>query len=145
MSTQGDAGPGGRAAADFAGETARLYRSHRRDLPADQARSLARELRLRAEDVVVDLGCGTGQLAVPLRRHCAGVVAVDPEPAMLAGLRDRAEPGVLCLLGSDDDLPVLGEWLTADDPLRGVGAALPRLRRDVPAGTSRHRWVDGVT
>src|SRR5436305_7036744 len=33
---------------------------------------------------VLDLGTGTGQLAVPLAAHAGEVVAVDPEPEMLA-------------------------------------------------------------
>jgi SAM-dependent methyltransferase len=107
--------------AAFAGETARLYARYRRDLPAEQARTLAERLDLRADDVVVDLGCGTGQLAVPMRAHCAGVVAVDSEPVMLAGLRARSVPGVLCVLGADGDLPELGRLLVRQP---GVGAVL---------------------
>ncbi len=97
--------------ADFAGETSRFYARYRRDLPGDQAARLALELGLRAEDVVVDLGCGTGQLAVPLRAHCAGVLGVDPEPGMLTGLRGRGVNGVMGVLGSDADLPQLRGFL----------------------------------
>lgn len=93
---------------DFAGETARWYACYRRDLPADQAAELAGLLGLGDGQVVVDLGCGTGQLGVPLRSHAASVVAVDPEAGMLAGLRARAVPGVLCVLGDDGDLPEIG-------------------------------------
>lgn len=114
-----------RRAAAFSGDTAHAYARHRRDLPADQARELAGLLALEAGDVVVDLGCGTGQLAVPLRAHSAGVIAgviaVDPEPAMLAGLRDRGVPGVVCVLGGDGDLPHLGRVLTGR---AGVGAVV---------------------
>ncbi|WP_435065284.1 class I SAM-dependent methyltransferase [Halobaculum sp. EA56] len=39
---------------------------------------------------VLDLGCGTGELAVPLAAHADEVVAVDPSPAMLAAARERA-------------------------------------------------------
>ncbi|GAB4079841.1 class I SAM-dependent methyltransferase [Modestobacter muralis] len=98
-------------AADFAGETARLYARFRRDLPADQAAELAGQLGLTTDDLLLDLGCGTGQLTAPLLPHCAGVVAVDPEPGMLAGLRDRGLPGVVPVLGADTDLPQLGRWL----------------------------------
>ena len=113
-------------AADFAGETARLYARYRRDLSADQAQQLAERLGLRPEDVVVDLGCGTGQLAVPLQAHCAGVLAVDPEPAMLAGLRARGVPGVVSVLGADGDLPDLGRLLagTAGVATAGVDAVV---------------------
>jgi SAM-dependent methyltransferase len=126
MSLRGSAqGPamerdGGRAAA-FAGDTARLYARYRRDLPGDQAGELAELLALRGDDVVVDLGCGTGQLAVPLRSYCAGVLAVDPEPAMLAGLRARGVPGLVCVLGADRDLPDLGRLLVGT---AGVGAVV---------------------
>lgn len=100
-----------RMATDFAGETARLYARFRRDLPADQAAELASRLGLTGTDLLLDLGCGTGQLTAALRAHCAGAVAVDPEPAMLAGLRDRGLPDVLTVLGADTDLPQLGRLL----------------------------------
>jgi SAM-dependent methyltransferase len=97
--------------ADFAGETARLYARYRRDLPADHAEELAAQLGLDPTDQLLDLGCGTGQLTAPLLPHCAGVVAVDPEPGMLTGLRDRGLPGVVAVLGADTDLPQLGRLL----------------------------------
>ena len=98
-------------AADFTGQTARLYARFRRDLPVDQAAELAAQLGLTATDLLVDLGCGTGQLTAPLLPSCAGAVAVDPELGMLAGLRDRGLPGVVCVLGADTDLPELGRVL----------------------------------
>ena len=115
---------------DFTGETARLYARYRRDLPADQARAVAELLGLSPDDVVIDLGCGTGQLAVPLRDHCAGVIAVDPEPGMLAGLRDRDVPGVLCVLAAAHDLPGVRDLLSA---AQGAGA--------VVIGNALH-WMD---
>jgi len=80
---------------DFGGTTAQLYAKYRRDLPAAQAAALAEQFGLRPDDVVVDLGCGTGQLAVPLRPHCAAVIGIDPEPAILVELRARRAPRVL--------------------------------------------------
>lgn len=106
---------------DFSGETARLYAHFRRDLPTDQAAALAASLGLSAADVVVDLGCGTGQLAVPLRPHCAAVLAVDPEVGMLAGLRARQVPGVVCVLGDDGDLPGLAPLVGRGRPQPGAG------------------------
>ncbi len=92
---------------DFGGTTAQLYAKYRRDLPAAQAAALAGQIGLRPDDVVVDLGCGTGQLAVPLQPHCAAVLAIDPEPATLVELRARRAPQVLCMLGDEHDLPRL--------------------------------------
>ena len=100
-------------APDFAGTTAELYARYRRDLPADQAASLADAMELRADDVLVDLGCGTGQLIAPLLAHCRAGLALDPEPAMLAGLRARGLPDVLPVLAADSDLPSVGGILGA--------------------------------
>jgi SAM-dependent methyltransferase len=133
MADRGHRGHGERMGPDFAGETARLYARYRRDLPADQARAIAKVLGLRADGVVVDLGCGTGQLAVPLRAHCGGVVAVDPEPAMLAGLRARDVPGVLCVLGGDSDLPELRRRLSGPAGIDAVGIGNALHWMDEPA------------
>ncbi len=109
---------------DFTGQTARLYARYRRDLPAVQARELAALMGLFEDDVVIDLGCGTGQLAVPLSAHCAVVVGIDPEPQMLAGLHARRERGVMCVLGDDGDLPMLAASLAGSVGAVVVGNAL---------------------
>ena len=44
----------------------------------------------RAGDAVLDLGCGTGQLSIPLATLGASVLAVDVSPAMVRRLRDEA-------------------------------------------------------
>jgi len=105
-----------------------LYARYRRDLPRDQAAALAQRLGLLPDDVVVDLGSGTGQLAVPLIEHCAAVLAVEPEPEMLRGLRARGVARLACVLGSDSDLPLLNELL-----VKPVGA--------VVVGNALH-WMD---
>jgi len=45
---------------------------------------------LHANATAVDLGAGTGRLALLAASHCRRVVAVDPSPSMLAVARDRA-------------------------------------------------------
>ncbi len=113
---------------DFGGTTAQLYAKYRRDLPAAQAAELAERIGLGPDDVVVDLGCGTGQLAVPLQPYCAAVVGIDPEPAMLVEFRARRAARVLYVLGDDHDLPRLGSVFG-----RPVGA--------VVIGNALH-WMD---
>ena len=112
----------------FSGETAEFYLRYRRDLPADQAARLSVMAQLRPDDVLIDLGCGTGQIAVPMSEHCDVVVAVDPEAAMLAGLRSRAAERVVCVLDDDRGLKRLGSSLR-----RPVGA--------VTIGNALH-WMD---
>ncbi|WP_413760353.1 class I SAM-dependent methyltransferase [Streptomyces sp. MMBL 11-3] len=54
---------------------------------------------------VLDLGAGTGKLTAALVAPGAEVVAVEPDPAMLAELR-RALPEVRALPGSAESLPL---------------------------------------
>jgi SAM-dependent methyltransferase len=51
---------------------------------------LLRANGLDSTATLVDLGAGTGALAVAAAPYCARVVAVDPSPAMLALARDAA-------------------------------------------------------
>ncbi|GAA1287436.1 hypothetical protein GCM10009634_36700 [Saccharothrix xinjiangensis] len=54
---------------------------------------------------VLDLGAGTGKLTGTLVALGADVVAVEPDPAMLGGLR-RALPAVRALPGSAEAIPL---------------------------------------
>ncbi|WP_240662482.1 class I SAM-dependent methyltransferase [Streptomyces sp. WAC 06738] len=66
---------------------------------------------MSAEDAVLDLGCGTGQLAVPLASRVGSVIGMDPEPDMLRLARQAAAGqglrNVTWVLGADSDLPAL--------------------------------------
>lgn len=56
---------------------------------------------------LLDVGCGTGELAVQARRRGHRVTAVDPDPAMVALTRDRLgqDPGTRVQVASLPDLP----------------------------------------
>lgn len=63
---------------------------------------------LRHGDVVLDLGCGPGTLAIPFARAGMAVTAVDPEPEMLAACEAAArEAGVAIAVrqGSSFEMP----------------------------------------
>lgn len=57
---------------------------------------------------VLDLGCGAGQIAIPLSDHVGGVVGMDPNDAMLEQARARADAegreNIEWKRGSDADL-----------------------------------------
>jgi ubiquinone/menaquinone biosynthesis C-methylase UbiE len=102
-------------AGDFGGEVAAFYGRYRRGYPPAFVDVLVRALRLDGGDVAADVGCGTGQLAIPLAGRLRAVVGVDPEPALLA-LAGQAATGrglvnVTWVLGSDSDLPALSALL----------------------------------
>jgi SAM-dependent methyltransferase len=96
---------------DFSGETAGYYAKYRRGYPASAVDAIVREFGLGTDDLVVDLGCGTGQLSLPLAARVRAVVGIDPEPDMLVLARQSADEHAVAnaawLLGTDRDVPAL--------------------------------------
>jgi SAM-dependent methyltransferase len=99
----------------FGGEVAELYARFRRGYPPSVVDIVAESFALTGADLVVDLGCGTGQLAVPISQRVGAVIGVDPEPDMLARARRAAEEhgarNLLWMVGSDLDMPAVGRAL----------------------------------
>ncbi|MFD1147389.1 class I SAM-dependent methyltransferase [Saccharothrix hoggarensis] len=119
----------------FAGEVADYYHRYRRGYPPEAIDAVAGAFGLTADDTAVDLGCGTGQLALPLAARLRAVVGVDPEPDMLAhARRAAAEQGLSNLtwvIGTDADVPAL-RALLGDGSVGAVtiGQALHWMRYD---------------
>ncbi|MFD0204643.1 MULTISPECIES: class I SAM-dependent methyltransferase [Saccharothrix] len=119
----------------FRGDVADYYHRYRRGYPPEVFDALVEVFALTPDDVAVDLGCGTGQVTVPLADRVRAVVGVDPEPDMLArGRRAAAERGavnVSWVVGTDADVPALRAAL--GDGAVGVvtiGQALHWMRHD---------------
>lgn len=119
----------------FAGEVADFYHRYRRGYPPAVIDAVVAAFGLTADDVAVDLGCGTGQVTLPLAARVRAVIGVDPEPDMLAhGRRAAAERGsanVGWWIGTDADVPALRAVL--GDGSVGVvtiGQALHWMRHD---------------
>lgn len=74
----------------FSGEVADQYARYRRGYPPAVVDALVAALRLTPKDTVIDLGCGTGQLSLPLAGRVGRVIGVDPEPDMLQHARKAA-------------------------------------------------------
>lgn len=91
----------------FTGEVAAHYARHRRGFPPAAVDLLVDALGLPRSSTVLDLGCGTGQLTVPLAGRYDRVIGVDPSPDMLDLARSAGVPSITWLLGSDTDLPDL--------------------------------------
>jgi ubiquinone/menaquinone biosynthesis C-methylase UbiE len=100
---------------DFGGEVAGFYHHYRRGYPPAVIDTLAGTFGLTSDDIVIDLGCGTGQLTLPLAARVRAVAGVDPEPDMLAHARQAAAEqhitNVTWLLGADTDIPALAALL----------------------------------
>ena len=95
-------------ASAFGGEVSEYYQRFRRGYPPEVAEELTGAFGLTRDDVVLDLGCGSGQLTRVLAPHAGAVLGMDPEPAMLAQARLATdEPNVTWLLGADSDVGAL--------------------------------------
>jgi SAM-dependent methyltransferase len=117
--------------ADFGGTVAEHYARYRRGYPPAVIDAICAAFGLGPDDTVVDLGCGTGQLTVPLSTRVRAVAGVDPEPDMLAQARRRPGTNVAWIVGTDADLPAIGRLLGG-----GIGA--------VTAAVAIH-WMDRDT
>jgi SAM-dependent methyltransferase len=145
---------------EFTGAVASAYAEHRRGYPAPVVDLLVRTLGLPPTAAVLDLGCGTGQLTVPLAARYATVFGADPSPDMLALARARSGGAPVAWLLADDrdvarlpmltgldavtvaqaihlvDRPALFAWLAGRLSPRGRVAILangsPLWLRDLP-------------
>lgn len=112
---------------DFSGEVAAFYARFRRGYPPAFVDRLTQALRLGSGDVVADLGCGTGQLTLPLAGRVRAVAGIDPEPDMLTLARQAAAgqgvTNVTWVLGSDRDLPAVGSLADGGQALAVVTLA----------------------
>lgn len=101
--------------------TAYYYARFRRGYPRQFFDLLVKLFALDGTGSLLDLGCGTGQIALPMAGYFGTVFALDPEPEMLAETaRALAESGIsntILIEGEAADLPRLGDRLR---PLRLV-------------------------
>jgi ubiquinone/menaquinone biosynthesis C-methylase UbiE len=95
--------------------TAWYYARFREGYPDEFFALLRNKFSLSVNDRILDLGCGTGQIAIPLAGSVGEVVAMDPEPEMIVeGKEQAAASGVSNITwveGGSDDLPDLRDKL----------------------------------
>lgn len=92
----------------FAG-TAWHYSRYRPGYPPAFLDDIVKHLSLDGTGRLLDIGCGTGQLTLPLAAHVTEAVGLDPEPDMLAEAarqaRDAAVTNVSWIQGNSTALP----------------------------------------
>lgn len=63
--------------------TGKYYATYRPGYPDQFFQDIVKKFSLDGTGTLLDLGCGTGQLTIPLSSHFEKVIAMDPEPEML--------------------------------------------------------------
>ncbi|MBJ7386358.1 MAG: class I SAM-dependent methyltransferase, partial [Mycolicibacterium sp.] len=71
--------------------TAWHYARYRPGYPKALIAEIVDRFHLDGTGRLLDLGCGTGQLTLPLAGHVGAAVGMDPEPEMLAEAATEAE------------------------------------------------------
>lgn len=118
--------------------TASYYAKFRPGYPDDFFALIRRVFRCDGSGRLLDLGCGTGQIAVPLAGSFAGVIGMDPEPEMLAEAREAAlqtgATNIDFVLGGSNDLHALKDQL-GDFRLVTMGSSFHWMDREATLAT----------
>jgi len=125
---------GVRFRADLFRGCAGYYERYRLPYPEAMITDLVRRAGVAEGGRLLDLACGTGQLAFPLRPWFREVWAVDQEPDMIEAVRAKA-----AAIGAAEMRPVVSSVEALDAgpgsfDLAVVGNAFHRLDRDLAAG-----------
>jgi ubiquinone/menaquinone biosynthesis C-methylase UbiE len=99
----------GRSSCDLFTGTAWHYARYRPGYPEAFFADLVARFHLDGTGRLLDVGCGTGQLTIPLAEHVCSAIGMDPVPGMLVEAATRAQSAhvtnVTWAQGSSADLP----------------------------------------
>lgn len=128
---------------DLYAGTAEDYDRFRPPYPPELIDDLRTRVGLDDRARVLDLACGTGQIAFALAPHVAEVVAVDQEAGSVEFGRAKAErlgvANISWIAAPAESVPLVGSF-----DLVGIGNAFHRLDRDAVARrVASHLVVDG--
>ena len=120
--------------------TAHYYARFRKPYPQEIFRAITDRFQLDGTGNLLDVGCGTGLLSLPIAEKFEGVTGIDPDPEMIEEARHQAEhlgvenAGFLVASGEDVE-PGMGKfrlvlfgsslhWMDIDDVLARARAVL---------------------
>ena len=137
---------------DFSRNVTVYDRRHGAFLSADAARELARLAALRPDSRVLELGAGTGRVALPLAEAGCRVFGLDVSHAMLMSLRGKAGAArVPVIVGEGARLPISSAVCDAVVIARLLYLVpewrqlLDEARRALqPGGCLLHEWGNGA-
>jgi len=112
------------------------YRAHRPSYPGELIRWIVDEIALRADEVVIDVGCGTGISSRALAAAGLRVIGVDPNAAMLEAA--RVEP--VDTPAATGGAPIA--WLVGDAESFAWPSSLAEVKVGAIVGGQCFHWFD---
>jgi ubiquinone/menaquinone biosynthesis C-methylase UbiE len=116
--------------------TARYYSAYRFPYPNELFQHIAQRFQLDKNSQVLDLGCGTGNLSIPLASYCQKVIGMDTDPEMIKEAKRLVSctqiENIEWVLGSSWDISnemgpfqatIIGEafhWMDRENVLRSL-------------------------
>ena len=127
-----------RFATDLFQGTAGFYDKYRTPYPEAMIADLVARAAVTGHGRLLDLACGTGQLAFPLRPWFSEIWAVDQEPDMVDAVRAKRDAADAAGAAAADVRPVVASAETLEAApgyfeLAVIGNAFHRLDRDLVA------------
>ena len=99
---------------------------------AERLAQITDRLDINKKTTVLDVGAGTGVLAIPLAKIVGGVTAVDPSPGMLAELKAAAAreqlDNITCLERKWEDVAVGADIAPHDLVIASFSLIMPDIR-----------------
>ena len=148
------------ASDDLFKDTAHYYAEYRPRYPDELLDAVLELVPGGRGDLLVDWGCGTGEVAIPLSRSFERVTAVDADPDMVAVARRKAaEAGIAnveWITGKAEDVPLEPEscdlitsgsafhWMARESLSARAYEALRRGRGLVLIGGGSSVWDDNA-
>lgn len=113
--------------------TAWYYARNRSGYPEEFFDYLKKRFQLNGTGHLLDLGCGTGELAIPLARFFHNVIGMDPEPEMIAEGKKKAKKvgvrNIKWIVAGSNDLETLRDELGEFNSVT-IGTAFHWMDRD---------------
>lgn len=98
-----------KSALELFGGTHKYYAKYRPGIPEEVISIIVKHFNIKPSDRILDIGCGTGQVALAMEGKCGEMVCMDPDPEMLKQAKKDTKIPKLKLVWINRDAKDLGD------------------------------------
>jgi len=89
--------------------TYKYYVKHRPHIPKEVVDVIINHFKAKTTDRILDIGCGTGQVAMAMEGKCAEMVCLDPDPEMISQAKQATRNSKIKLVWINSSAESLGK------------------------------------